>query len=221
MLMTTISSTLHHKVLPPRKRSAGEAPALILLHGLGADEDDLLELAQYLDERLLIVSARAPHPAPFGSGYSWYAMEDLGKPDPATFAQSAAKVRQFIEDVARGYGVDRSRVFLGGFSMGAIMSHAIVLAEPDSVHGVIAMSGYIAEQAGIPYAWQRVKGKLFFVSHGTFDPVIPVSYGRRAKVLLEKAQANLTYREYDMGHQIGEECLNDTMHWLSAHLGPL
>jgi phospholipase/carboxylesterase len=218
--MTIIPSTLLHKALPPRKRSAGEPPALILLHGLGADEDDLLDLAQYLDERLLVVSARAPHPAPFGSGYSWYAMEDLGKPDPATFIESVAKVRRFIDDVAKGYGADRSRVFLGGFSMGAIMSHAIALSDPDSVHGVIAMSGYVAEQTGIPYSWERVKGRSFFVSHGNFDPVIPVTYGRRAKELLEKAQANLTYREYDMGHQIGEECLRDMMDWLSGHLGP-
>jgi phospholipase/carboxylesterase len=217
--MNPIPTTLIHKLLQPRRRSADPAPLLILLHGRGANEEDLLGLAEYLDERLFIVSPRAPYAFQFGGGYTWYDMEELAKPEPEMFRASLAKIRQFVEDVGMGYPVDRTRVFLGGFSMGTILSYAVALTEPARVRGVIATSGYVPEETELRFAWDGVKGMPFFVTHGTYDPVIPVSFGRRAKELLEKAGATLTYREYDMGHQISEESLNDMMTWVSAQLG--
>jgi phospholipase/carboxylesterase len=217
--MNPIPTTLVHKILQPRRRAAHAAPVLILLHGRGANEEDLLGLAEYLDERLFIVSARAPFAFQFGGGYTWYDLEEVGKPEPAMFRTSYAKVRQFVEDVGKGYPVDRSRIFLGGFSMGTVMSLAIGLTEPSAVHGVVANSGYVPEDTDLRFAWDEVRGKPFFVTHGTYDPVIPVSFGRRTKELLEKAHATLTYREYDMGHQISEESLNDLMTWISSHIG--
>ncbi len=217
--MNLIPTSLTHKMLQPRRRSGTPAPLLILLHGRGANEDDLLGLSEYLDERLFIVTPRAPFPFQFGGGYTWYDLEEVGKPEPAMFKTSYDKVRQFVEDVGKGYPVDRSRIFLGGFSMGTIMSYAIALTDPASVHGVIANSGYVPEETDLRFAWDQIRGKPFFVTHGIYDPVIPVSFGRRAKELLELANATLTYREYDMGHQIGEETLNDMMKWISGHLG--
>src|SRR5512137_1636155 len=123
--MNPISTSLLHKVLQPRRRTSAPAPLLILLHGRGANEDDLLGLAEYLDDRLFIVSARAPFPFQFGGGFTWYDLEEVGKPEPAMFRKSYDKVRQFVDDVGKGYPVDRSRIFLGGFSMGAVMSYAI------------------------------------------------------------------------------------------------
>lgn len=214
-----VPSSLIHKILQPRRRVAGPAPVLILLHGRGANEDDLLGLAEYLDERLMIVSPRAPFPFQFGGGYTWYDLEEVGRPEPEMFRKSYAKVVQFVEDVRAHLPVDRTKVFLGGFSMGTVMSLAFGLTHPASVRGLIANSGYVPEETDLRFSWSDVKGKPFLVTHGTYDPVIPVSYGRRTKELLQKADAALTYREYDMGHQIGEESLNDMMSWISALLG--
>jgi phospholipase/carboxylesterase len=216
--MNLIQSTLIHKILPPRRQSAGKPPALILLHGRGADEDDLLGLSEYLDERLFIISARAPFDFQFGTGYTWYDILEIGRPEAKMFTESYEKLVQFLEDVKKGYPIDPSKIFFGGFSMGTMMSYAIALTYPDNVAGVIANSGYIPEETDLKFQWEKIKGKPFFIAHGTFDPLIPVMFSRRAKALLEQAQAAVWYREYDMAHQISEESLNDIMNWLSQHL---
>lgn len=216
--MNLIQTTLTHKLLPPRTKIPGNPPCLILLHGRGANEDDLLGLAEYLDERLFIISARAPFDFQSGGGYTWYDILDIGRPEPKMFSESYKKLVQFFEDIKKGYAVDPAKVFFCGFSMGTMMSYAIALTHPDAVAGVIANSGYVPEETDLKFHWDKVKRKPFFVAHGTFDPVIPVMFSRRAKALLEQAQAAVWYREYDMGHQITEETLNDMMSWLTQHL---
>ena len=217
--MNKIKTTLIHKVVEPQRKISDKHPTLILLHGRGANEDDLLGLAEYLDERLLIISVRAPFSFSFGGGYTWYEILDVGKPEPKMFDESYAKLLQFFDDVKKNYPVDPRRVYFGGFSMGTIMSYSIALTHPDAVAGVAANSGLITEGTSLQYQWQAIKGKPFFVAHGKYDPIIPVSFAQRAKELLEKAHAHVTYREYDMQHQIGEESLNDWMKWMTDQLG--
>ena len=202
----------------PKREGDGPHPTLILLHGRGANEDDLLGLAEYLDERLLIISPRAPYPFQHGGGFTWYDLEDLARPEPAMFAESHEKLSKFVADVREAYHIDKMNMFVGGFSMGTMMSYTLSLTHPAWVKGVLAMSGYVPEGTAMNFLWDEINGKPFFVAHGKFDPVIPVAFGQRAKELLENAHANVTYREYDMGHQIGEECLNDMMKWLTAHI---
>jgi phospholipase/carboxylesterase len=216
--MHLIHTTLVHKVIEPQSKSSAKAPALILLHGRGANENDLLSFAEYLDERLFLISVRAPFPFQQGGGYTWFDILEMGKPEPKMFSESYTKVMQFIDDVKKGYPVNPSKIFLCGFSMGAIISFAVSLLQADIVAGVIANSGYIPEESELKYDWSNVRGKPFFISHGLFDPVIPVSFGRRASELLRGVHADVCYREYEMGHQIGEESLNDIMQWLTKHL---
>ena len=217
-MTSLISTSLHHKIHPPRAQSPGNPPCLILLHGRGANEDDLLSLSGYLDERLFVVSARAPFEFQRGGGYTWYDILEIGRPEPKMFADSYNKLLSFIEDVRKKYPVDPSKVFLCGFSMGTMMSYAVALTRPAEIAGVIANSGYIPEETNLKFDWPGVKGKPFFVAHGTYDPTIPVMFSRRAKALLQEAQAAVWYKEYDMGHQINEESLNDMTHWLSRYL---
>ena len=216
--MNLIHSTLIHKFHSPKTPTAGKSPALIMLHGRGADENDLFGLSQYLDERLFIVSVRAPFQFAYTGGFTWYDIYDIGKPDAKMFAESYQKLMQFIQDVIKGYPIDPEKIFLFGFSMGAMMSYSAVLTHPELIKGVIANSGLITENAGLKLGWDKIKGKPFFVSHGIHDSIVPVAFARRAEELLKKAGADLTYREYDMDHQIDEESLNDIMSWLSKHI---
>lgn len=213
--MNVISTSLTHKILKPRRVEGGKAPALLFLHGRGADETDLLGLAEYFDERLFIVSARAPFPFQLGGGFTWYEILEMGRPEPKMFSESYRKLAQFIDDILKSYPIDPTRLILCGFSMGTMMSYAMALTKPVLIHGVMANSGYVPEETDLVFQWNKVKSKPFFVSHGRYDPVIPVAYGQRARELLVKAEAKLTYREYDMGHQISEEALNDMMAWMS------
>ncbi|HUL42745.1 MAG TPA: alpha/beta hydrolase-fold protein [Bacteroidota bacterium] len=215
--MKSTTSTLVHKIIEPKVKSSGQYPAIILLHGRGANENDLLELAEYLDERLFIISARAPFTLSNG-GFTWYDILDVGMPEPAMFEQSYAKLMQFLDDVKKNYPVNPAKIFFGGFSMGTVMSFCVALTQPASVAGVAANSGLIPEGTSLQFQWNAVKGKPFFVAHGKYDPIIPVSFAQRARELLQKAEACVTYREYDMQHQISEESLNDLMQWLSRQL---
>jgi phospholipase/carboxylesterase len=216
--MDLIRTTLVHKIIEPRRKRSGAHPLLVLLHGRGTNEDDLLGLSEYLDERLFIVSARAPFAFASGGGFTWYEIEEVGRPEPKMFAESYRKLTQFTDDVLKGYPVDRSKVIFSGFSMGSVMSYAMALTQPGVVAGVAANSGYIVEDSDPPIKWDELRGKPVFISHGRHDPVIPVSFARRAKELLEPRGASITYREYDMGHQIAEESLNDMMQWLTQHI---
>lgn len=217
--MTATHLSLVHKFLRPRRAGEGKPPALILLHGRGADEDDLLGLAEYFDDRLFILSPRAPYAFAQGGGRTWYDLEEIGRPDRAMFAESQARLRSFIGEAAELHGLDRGRIFCCGFSMGSIMGLGLALTHPGLFGGVIANSGYIPEDAGLEFRWEGVKDVPFFLAHGIYDPVIPFAYSRRAKELLEAHGAAVTHREYDMGHQINEESLNDMIGWLSPRLG--
>jgi phospholipase/carboxylesterase len=219
MSIDRISTTLVHKVRPPATPELGKSPALILLHGRGTNEDDLLGLADFLDPRFFIVSARAPYRFEEGhDSYTWFGLQEIGKPDPQQFSEAHYRLTQFIEDVKTGYPVDPGRVFLLGFSMGSIMSFAVALTQPNFVRGIVAHSGYIPESASLQFAWTQLSSLSVFIAHGLYDPVIPIQKARRTQELLSKTGADLTYREYPIQHTISEESLADLSQWLQKKL---
>jgi phospholipase/carboxylesterase len=207
---------LTYRTIEPRKVIGEGNPLLLLLHGRGADEHDLLGLAPHLDERLRVVSARAPFQFEWGPGYAWYDIEEVGKPDAYKFPASREKIGALIDELQKKFPVSGEKIFLLGFSMGAVMSFDAALSFPEKVRGVIAHSGYIAE--GVEYRWEDSKDVEFFVAHGNADPVIPVDFGRRADELLARRGMQYTYKEYGFGHQIGEESLRECVHWLGERL---
>lgn len=208
--MKRILTTLEHRILLPEHSPAHRHPTLLLLHGRGADEEDLIGLSQYFDPRLLILSARAPYPFPNG-GYTWYDIGAVGEPQPTMFRLSYDRLSQFIDDALVKYPVDPARVYLFGFSMGTVMACAIAFTRPTLFHGVVANSGYIPEGTHLSFQWNRLEGIEIFLAHGTQDPVIPIDFARRARQILEASNAHVTYREYPMGHEISQESLQDSV----------
>jgi phospholipase/carboxylesterase len=210
-------STLKNLVVGPRLENSAPPPALLLLHGRGADENDLLALTPFFDPRFLIVSVRAPFLFPPG-GYTWYEVHQALTPHPEQFAESYNRLVDFIADMKRTFRLDPGRVFLMGFSMGAVMSYALALTKPEEVAGVIAHSGYIPEGTELSFKWDKLRHTSFFLAHGRFDMVIPAKLGRRAHDLLLRAGARILYRQYPIAHQISEESLNDLSAWLKEQL---
>jgi phospholipase/carboxylesterase len=219
MMPAIISSTLVHKIRQPGGSKTRNHPALMLLHGRGTNEDDLLELADYLDPRFFLVSVRAPFRYEEGSGgYTWYDVQDVGIPHAAQFEESYNRLAQFVLDVNQNYPVDPRRMFMLGFSMGSIMSLALSLTKPELIRGVVAHSGYIPESTSLQFAWDRLQYLSLFIAHGVDDPVIPVRLGRRAHDLLSKTQADLTYKEYPIAHSMSEQSVSDLADWLQKKL---
>lgn len=211
-----IDASLTHRVALPRAASEGPAPGLLLLHGRGADEEDLLSLASALDPRLLVVAARAPFQ--LGSGYHWYDLLAIGRPEPESFGGSRELLGRFLDEIVGGYNIDPVRLYVLGFSQGAMMSGSLLLMQPESIAGAVLLSGYLPSQAGLTIDPTRVRGKPVFVRHGTRDDVIPVDFGRESRDYLSSAGAALDYGEYPIGHQISDLELHDVAAWLTGRL---
>ena len=117
------------------------------------------------------------------------------------------------------YGGDPARVYLLGFSQGAIMSASVVLTEPELVAGAVLMSGRILPEIDpLIAAPERLAGKPILLVHGTGDQVLPIHNGRRSRDLLSKLPVALDYREYSIGHEISQRSLADVTAWLTARL---
>ncbi|HZZ85157.1 MAG TPA: alpha/beta fold hydrolase [Anaeromyxobacteraceae bacterium] len=212
---------LEHRMLPPRTPS-DRPPLLVLLHGIGADEGDLLPLALSLDPRFLVISARAPHEAE-PMGYRWYAIDWTATPprgDPGELAASRELLARFIAEAPAAYGTDPSRTFLLGFSQGAIMALALLLAMPDLVRGVVAHSGRLARLPGPDPTPEALSGAEVLLLHGAEDEVVPAAMGRKAfEVLRSLLGTRVAYRELEgLAHGISEESLGEAARWLAARL---
>lgn len=184
---------------------------LLLLHGRGADEADLLPLADSLDPRFFVVSARAP--LPLGPGFAWYDLADIGNPEPSSFDASLASLGRFVEELPRVYPIDPGRAFTLGFSQGAVMAGSLLLTRPEAMAGTVMLSGYLPLDQKLPIDETRLANRRVFVGHGTADPLIPLAWARKVRDYFTKVGADLTYREYPLAHSIGPDELDNIRDW--------
>lgn len=220
--MSTDNFSLFHHTALPRTEEGKKPPLLLLLHGYGANEDDLFSLVPYLDERFMVVSARAPVRLRGMGGYAWFNLGFTPQGiaiDPAEVESARQTLRRFIDEVVAAYDCNPNAVYLVGFSQGAMMSLAVALTYPGIAAAVVAMSGRLMPQTiqQIPDK-DALIGLPIFVTHGTRDSVLPISHGRETSAGLSELPVDLTYREYTMGHEICEESLEDITEWLKARL---
>lgn len=210
--------SLAHVVQSPRSGD-GPHPGLLLLHGRGADERDLIPLTGDLDPRLFTVSARAPFRFPYG-GYAWYDLDPrgVGYPGGDALTESLGLLDHFVDEILRAYPIQGDRLYVGGFSMGAAMSATLALLFPDRIAGALVLSGYVPVEAGLPFRLQALAGHPVFEAHGARDEVIPVEWGRRSRDFFGGTSVDLTYREYPMGHEISQRELQDVSAWLTQVL---
>jgi phospholipase/carboxylesterase len=202
-----------------RERPAAGEPSglLVLHHGRGTDELDLLPLADALDpqRRLHVVTPRAPLTLPGWSGYHWYAVPRVGFPDPETFAASYALLGDFHDELWRRTGIGPERTVLGGFSMGCVMSYALALGEQrPAPAGILAFSGFIPSVEGWHAHFEDRRSLRALVRHGSEDPVIEVSFGRAAHEALLMGGLDVDYEEFPGGHSIPAGVLPGAQRWL-------
>jgi phospholipase/carboxylesterase len=204
-----------------RERLAeGDAAGLLVLHhGRGADELDLLPLADVLDprRRLHVVTPRAPLVLPGSPGYHWYVVPRVGYPDPGTFRTAYEALAGFHDRLWERFGLGAERTVLGGFSMGAVMSYSLGLG-PDrpAPAGILAFSGFIPTVED--WTPEVGPGTAAFVAHGRNDPIIEVEFGRTAHRMLEEAGMSVIYRESDVGHTIDPAAIPAAVDWLDGVL---
>ncbi|HEX6455811.1 MAG TPA: phospholipase [Solirubrobacterales bacterium] len=205
------------------RAAGGEAEGLLVLHhGRGTDERDLIGLADLLDpeRRLLVVSPRAPLQLPGSPGYHWYLVPRVGYPDPETFEAARAALAELHGRLWEESGIGPERTVLGGFSMGAVMSYAMAFSpERPAVAGILAFSGFVPTVEGWEPALADRTDTRAFISHGSRDPVIGVEFAERARDLLTGGGIDVTYRTSALGHQIDPAHLREAATWLGETLG--
>jgi phospholipase/carboxylesterase len=204
-----------------RERPAAVDPAglLILHHGRGADEHDLLGLADVLDpeRRLHVVTPRGPLTLPGWPGYHWYTVPRVGFPDYDTFHDTYCKLAAFHHEIWERTGIAPENTVLGGFSMGSVMSYALGLAgDRPKPAGILAFSGFIPTVDG----WQPHLGTRpdlrVFIAHGRRDPIMDVEFARGARALLQAGGLPVDYHESDAAHHIDPAHVPAAIQWLAA-----
>jgi phospholipase/carboxylesterase len=200
--------------------AAGDADGLLVLHhGRGADENDLLQLGDALDpeRRLHVVTPRAPLQLSGWPGYHWYVVPRVGFPDPETFHAAYRALAAFHDSLWERTGIGPERTVLGGFSMGSVMSYSLGLgAGRLAPAGILAFAGFVPVVAGWEPDLAGKRNVGIFVAHGRNDPIMEVGFARRARELLEGAGLAVEYHESDAAHQIDLAHVPAATAWLEG-----
>ena len=211
---------LRHIVRVPSHRADTEPlPMVVLIHGRGADMNDLADLAPMLDaaEGCRFVFPNAPKPfEPYpgmAMGWTWF---DGWPPDHQSLVESRAEAMRFLDEIIQMYPTPEGKLVVGGFSQGALMALDCGLRTTQKLAGIVVMSGGLYEQdlpdlrahAGLP----------LLIAHGSADDVVPVNYARRARRVLEDAGLDVEYHEYPMSHQVAAEEAEDVRAFLEKVL---
>jgi phospholipase/carboxylesterase len=207
-----------------RERAAAGEPGglLVLHHGRGADEADLLSLGDALDpaRRLHVAAPRAPLTLPGWPGYHWYVVPRVGYPDHDTFHAAFGALAELHDELWERTGIGPERTVLGGFSMGSVMSYSLGLAaDRPAPAGILAFSGFVPVVDGWEPSLADRRGLRAFVAHGRRDPVMEVGFGRRARDLLEAGGVDVDYNESDAAHHIDPAHVPAAVDWLAGTLG--
>ncbi|TGM02006.1 alpha/beta hydrolase [Leptospira jelokensis] len=215
-----MNSPLLYLIRKP-KVTIDNPPLLILLHGVGSNENDLFSLSDFLPDSFMIVSVRGP--ITLGRDrYGWYEISFLGgipKIDSEQQKSSHQIILKFIDYLKTNYQFNSKQIWIGGFSQGAVMSYSVGLEHPDRIKGIIALSGRLLDETKNNIVIdQESKGQRIYIAHGTNDTVIPVTSARASKDFLDKVGFVPIYKEYAEGHTISREMLKDLVSWLEKEL---
>lgn len=209
--------SLEYLIREPKLKTE-KNPLILLLHGYGSNEQDLFSFSSELPEEYFIISARAPYDLQYGS-YAWYAINfDANEnkfSDHNQARESRDLISKFIDELIENYPIDSKQITLLGFSQGTILSYSIALSFPEKVQRVVALSGYLNEEIIIDnYKNNDFSNLQMFVSHGSVDQVIPVSWAKKAPVILDSLHIPNQFKEYPVGHGVAPQNFMDLKNWL-------
>jgi phospholipase/carboxylesterase len=202
------------------REPAGEPEgALILLHGRAVDERDLYPMLDELDpdRKLFGMTPGAPLTDVPPGGRHWYVIREVGHPDEGTFIDTLEKLCRFLDDELRHRGIPWEKTVIGGFSQGAAVACAVALGmgRPKAA-GLLMMSGFYPMVRGWKLDPRAKRGMPAYVTHGSYDPVIPVGFGRKARDLLEEGGLMVTFREARVQHSIDFALIPEIRDWVGS-----
>jgi phospholipase/carboxylesterase len=202
-----------------REPAGGPEGALILLHGRAVDERDLYPMLEELDpeRKLFGMTPGAPLTDVPPGGRHWYVIREIGHPEEQTFIDTVTGLCRFLDDELRHRGIPWERTVIGGFSQGAAVASAVALGmgRPRAA-GLLMLSGFYPMVRGWKLDPGAKRGMPAYVTHGSYDPVIPVGFGRKARDLLEEGGLAVTYRETRMQHGVDFALIPEMREWVHS-----
>jgi phospholipase/carboxylesterase len=194
-----------------RFRPASKLPfrLLLMLHGWTGDENSMWVFARKLPAHLAVLAPRAPFPAP-DRGYSWRenGTGTWGLPKFEDFRSTAEALFGFVGDWTKSEGMPINQFDLIGFSQGAALTYVMTLLQPQRIHALAALSGFLPKGGEEILSSLRLNAKPIFISHGRQDDMVPVDESRKAVALLEISGAQVIYCETDNGHKVSTDCFS-------------
>ena len=193
---------------------------LVLMHGVGSNEQDLFSLAPQIPDRFHVLSLRAPFRMGPGS-HAWFdfSIEPGGARsiNEAQEAESRALIAKTIEAAAQQLGIPPERVVVGGFSQGGIMALSLLLTQPALMQAAMVWHSRLLPQV-MPFAAppDALRGKQLWLSHGTHDNVIPLANAQAIAHHMAPLPVTVTYREFPGAHEIRPAELSATVTWLDS-----
>jgi phospholipase/carboxylesterase len=201
----------------------GPFPTVLALHGWGANAHDLLGLARFVHGgEALVLSPQGPMDLEIGPGmlgHGWFPIARGGPLDLAAALAAADEVEAFLEAARARYPIDPHKLVVLGFSQGGVLAYQLFLRAPQRFAGLVALSSWWPEALDSALPQQpEAKDRPALVLHGTRDPMIPIERARESRALLLRRELALTYREYEMQHEISPEALGQLLEWLEERI---
>ena len=214
---TPLQTDLPLKYLEQANPESRNQPLVIFLHGYGSNEQDLFDIKDELPAPYNYLSVRAPMVIEEGR-YQWFRQKGDGAYDGETddLKTSGAVLLDFVAQAAKKYHTEPNKVFLVGFSQGAMMSYEVALRHPEAVGGIVALSGRILPvlKSGLKPDEKRQKLAIF-IGHGTADTLLPYNDGTDADSLLQSLSFKPEFHAYPgVGHSITATEIQDLSAWL-------
>ncbi|WP_201002844.1 alpha/beta hydrolase [Paenibacillus glycanilyticus] len=198
--------------LPSSLEPGRTYPAIFTLHGKGSNERNMHGLVESLSDDFIIIGIRGN--LRLGAGYQYYELKSLGNPVRDLFDQAAVQLEAFIKEATTQYPIDPQRRYLLGFSQGAILAMTLALTMGNGLRGVVALNGYVPGFVKDEYPLQSVEQVAFFISHGEYDSVFPVSIGYENEAYFRELTPKLTFKTYKSDHGVTEENQRDFLQWI-------
>jgi phospholipase/carboxylesterase len=220
--MSTVESLVFRNRNLALHRASDSKATLVLLHGYGADEHDLVGLYPNLPDDLDLICVRGSGRTPYG-GAAWF---DIGmEPDGSLIfnEDQAVVAAQSVAELITGMVSEnllRSRkIIIGGFSQGASIAMLTAALGINEFDGLMILSGRMTENLAQRLSSNSLREHFpVFAAHGVGDPVIPLSFGRAIQDFWSNQMVDFEYHEYEMGHQICMAELEHMNEWLGRFL---
>ncbi|HMI44253.1 MAG TPA: alpha/beta hydrolase [Gemmatimonadaceae bacterium] len=197
-----------HRFVPADEAASGET--LIVLHGTGGNENDLIGIGQAIAPGASILSPRG-NVSENGAPRFFKRLAE-GVFDPKEVRSRAEELAGFIRAAIAKYGLDVTPLYALGYSNGANIASTVMFIEPDLLQGAILFRPMLVFE---PEERSDLSGFSVFISAGRMDPIVPVSSVERLVELFEASRAEVTLKWQAAGHILAPSEVREAAGWLA------